>query len=248
MAGLMQEVKSSTLLSNYTRMYSVLGDAAQALTTDSGLSLSAMVSLAEDLRRLTTKSVQFLTAPNVPDPANNNRVIWQQPEASKLFYAIAHDTTLPKIKKQPVRPPATASPSLVRVEVLNGNGLPGAAGQAASELASRGFTVIGAANAANPNYTSSYIEYASLSDMPAVNTLKADVSSVRLERVPTMLPGSIVLIIGSTFHGLSSPASSSSSSRAAQNLSKSFGGINASANICSNHSAFAGPDNPNQGT
>jgi LCP family protein required for cell wall assembly len=255
MAGLMQEVKSGTLLNNYGRMYSVLRDAAKALTTDRGLSLTDMISLALDLKGLANRSVQFLTAPNVPDPSDVNRVLWEQPQASELFHAIAHDTTLPRMKKGPARPrpPATTSPSLVKVEVLNGNGLPGAAGQAAGELASRGFAVTGASNAASTSYSASVIQYTSAAEMPAVNTLKAVLGSVQVQQVTGLTPGVITLIIGSSFQGLTSPASSGSSHSPrspgqGQNLGASFGGINASTNICSDRSAFAGPDNPNPGT
>ncbi|HEY3733364.1 MAG TPA: LCP family protein [Streptosporangiaceae bacterium] len=260
MAGLMQQAKSGTLLSNYSKMYSVLRDAAKALTTDAGLSLSAMASLAEDLRALTTASVQFVTVPNIADPTDNQRVVWQQPQASQLFYAIAHDTTLPKGGKQPAGTPPTTSPGSVNVEVLNGNGRQGAAAQAASDLTGKGFKVAGSTNAANSAYTDSVIEYASSSDMPAVNTLKADLSSVQVEQDSTLTPGTIVLIIGSTFTGLNNPSSGSTggssggssgstgSTGPTQDLNKSFGGINGSTDICKDGGAFTGPDNPNQGT
>jgi hypothetical protein len=42
--------------------------------------------------------------------------------------------------------------------------------------------------------------------------------------------------------------SSAKSAKAASNISKSYGGINASANICSDSGAFTGPDNPAAGT
>ena len=175
MAALIQEVKSGKLLTDYTRLYSVLHDTAKALTTDDGLSFSALVSLAEDLKGLTEKSVQFVTAPNVPDPSNANRLIWEEPQADKLFYAIAHDTTLPKTSKARATPStvATTSPADVHVEVLNGNGQQGAAGQAAGELSNLGFQVAGSSNAATDTYTSSVIEYANSSDLIQANTLKA---------------------------------------------------------------------------
>jgi LCP family protein required for cell wall assembly len=247
MAGLMQEMKSGQLLGDYTKMYSVLRDASKALTVDNGLSLSAMVSLAEDLRGLSEQSVQFVTVPNIPDPGNDDRVLWQQPEANQLFYAVAHDTSLPKT--QPATTTATTSPSDVQVEVLNGNGLQGAAAKAASDLTRKGFHVTGSTNASNSNYTGNVIEYSSSSDMTMVNTLKAELSSVQVQQVPSLTPGTIYLIIGSSFNGLSSPSSSSSSSSSSpQNLSKTYGGINGSANICKDSGAFVGPDNPANGS
>jgi LCP family protein required for cell wall assembly len=262
MAGLMQEVKSGGLLSNYPRMYSVLRDAAKALTVDQGLSLTDMVSLAESLRTLPTKAVRFITVPNHPDPNNQNRVVWSQPQANELFHAIEHDTSVPKTKKAGPQPTtmSTVSPSKVQVEVLNGNGIQGAAAQAAGELTGKGFHVVGSTNATNSGYTDSIIEYSTRAEMPMVDTLKAQLSSVQVQQVPGLSPGTIDLIIGSTFTGLngSSPASSSpspgpspspSGSSSAGHLSKSsFGGINGSTNICSDSGAFTGPDNPNKGT
>jgi LCP family protein required for cell wall assembly len=265
MAGLMQQVKTGGLLSNYPRMYSVLRDAAKALTVDQGLSLSDMVSLAENLRTLTTKSVRFITVPNAPDPSNANRVVWSQPAAGELFHAIEHDTSIPKTKTgtRPATLGTTVSPSKVQVEVLNGNGLQGAAAQAATDLTVKGFHVVGTTNATNSSYTDSIIEYSTQADMPMVNTLKAQLSSVQVQRVPGLTPGTIDLIIGSTFNGLngsssasSSPSTNSSASPApssgstsAGHLSKSsYGGINGNTNICSDRGAFTGPDNPNKGT
>jgi LCP family protein required for cell wall assembly len=259
MAGLMQEVKTGGLLSNYPRMYKVLRDTAHALTVDQGLSLSNMVSLAENLRTLTTKSVRFITVPNQPDPANQNRVVWSQPQANRLFHAIEHDRSIPKTKKAGSQPTTlgTVSPSKVQVEVLNGNGIAGAAGQAAGDLTGKGFHVVGATNATNSSYTDSIIEYSTQAEMPMVNTLKAQLSSVQVQKVPGLSPGTIDLIIGSTFSGLNgsstassspSPGASASPSSSAGHLSKSYGGINGSTNICSDSGAFTGPDNPNKGT
>lgn len=247
MAGLMQELKSGHLLSDYTRMYSVLQDAARALTTDQGLSLSDMVSLAEDLRHLPEKSVQFVTVPNTPDPQDPDRVVWRQPQANDLFYAIAHDTALPRTSHRQVT--VTVAPGKVQVEVLNGNGVQGAAAQAASELSSRGFDVLGSTNAPSQTYTSSVIEYSAASELPAVDTLRAQVAGAQAQQVPGIPAGTVDLILGSSFSGLASQSSSSSSSSStAQNFNQSYGGINASANICSDQGAFTGPDNPADGT
>ncbi len=260
MAGLMQSVKSGQLLSNYGKMYTVIQDTAKNLTTDQGLSLTDMVSLGGDLRLLSTKTMQFVTVPSIAAPTDPNRVIWQQPQANRLFRAIAHDRSLPKVPKtrktaqQPVTA-ATTSPGNVQVEVFNGNGLPNAAGQAASDLTSKGFQVTGAADANSSSFTDSVIQYSSPADLAKVNTLKAQLSSVQVQKVPGITPGTIYLIVGSKFTGLHGSGSSggaatgsSTSSKSAGNLSKSYGGINASANICDVSSAFAGPDNPAAGS
>lgn len=263
MAGLIQEVKSGQLLSNYGKMFGTLRDAAKALTVDQGLSISGMVSLIEDLRSMSEESVQFITVPNVPDPSNQDRVLWQQPQANELFHAVAHDTSIPKSAKSSSGTPSpttTTSPGDVQVDVENGNGLKGVAAEAASDLTNRGFKVVKTGNAANFNYTSNTIEYATSADLPAVNTLKAQFgSTIQVQEDANLAPGTVYLILGSSFNGLStvskssstSPSSSSSSPPSTSNsnsLSNTYGGINGEANICSDKSAFTGPDNPADGT
>lgn len=70
MASLMQGVKHSGLLTSPARLVSVVRDVASAMTTDAGLTLPDLLSIASSLRGLSTGSVQFITAPNIPDPAD----------------------------------------------------------------------------------------------------------------------------------------------------------------------------------
>ena len=267
MAGLMQEVKKGGLLSNYPRMYSVLRDAAKALTVDQGLSLSDMVSLAENLRSLNSRSVRFITVPNGQDPTN------AEPRgvaaARRRTICSTRSSTTPRYprSKKNATPPATTvdtvSPSKVQVEVLNGNGIQGAAGQAASDLTSKGFHVVGTTNATNSAYTDSIIEYSAATEWPMANTLKAQLNSVQVQQVPGLAPGTIDLIIGSRFHrahrfpgGERFPLAGFVDvariglgvklSRAPEQVV--YGGINGGTNICNDSGAFTGPDNPSNGT
>ena len=113
-------------------------------------------------------------------------------------------------------------------------------------------------NASNDNYTSSVIEYATSSDMTEVNTLKAAIGSAQVQEVPSLTPGTVALIVGSSFNGLvkvstassssSGSGSSSGTSGTADNLSQAYGGITGDADICKDQNAFTGPDNPSAGT
>jgi hypothetical protein len=186
---------------------------------------------------------------------NANDVVFQQPQANNLFTAIAHDSTLPKAVKGKGRkgkkataPPAvdTTTPSQVKVEVENGSGVSGIASQAGSALTNLGFDVVGTGDASNFSYTDSVIEYAAASDLPAVNTLKSRLSSVQVRQDPTLTPGTVTLIVGSSFTSFSATPtpSPSSSTPSVAALSQAAGGITANTNICSNQSAFIGPDSP----
>jgi len=208
-AQVVKGVLSSGLLSDPLRLLSVVTDAAAAMTTDSGMSVSDLVGLAESLRHLSSKNVQFITSPNQAWPPDPQRVQFAQPQADEVFSAIAHDVTVPKVKVTPSASPSsgaaqvlTTSPSNVKVKILNGSGRQGIASQAASALTSRGFDVTGTGNAASFAYTKSVIQYASTADMAAVNTLKQELTNVTTLQDSTLTPGTVELILGSDFAGL----------------------------------------------
>src|SRR5215472_3181685 len=255
MAALVQGIEHDGLLGSPSKMLKVVGDATDAMTTDTGLDQNAMLQMADSLRGVTSSSVRFVTAPNVPWPVNANDVVFQQPQANDLFTAIAHDSTLPKAAKgkgkkgkKATAPPAvdTTTPSQVKVEVENGSGVTGIAGQAGSALTNLGFDVVGTRDASNFSYTDSVIEYATASDLPAANTLKSRLSSVQVQQDSTLTPGTVTLILGSsftTFSATPTPSPSASTPSVAA-LSQAAGGITANTNICSNQSAFIGPNSP----
>ena len=136
----------------------------------------------------------------------------------------------------------------MHVQVLNGSGVQGVAGTTASALTAKGFAVTGTGAAANYGFTSSVIQYSSAAQLPEVNTLKALVGPVVVQRDTALGTGSLNLIVGSSFTGLSTARATGSGSKspakALGNLAKSYGGITASTNICKDSAAFAGPDNP----
>jgi len=218
-AQVVKGVLGSGLLSNPLRLLSVISDAAPYITTDSGMTTSDLVGIGESLRHLSSKNVQFITAPNQawpPDPGA--RVEFAQPQADEVFSAIARDMTVPKVKVTPSAAPSgtaqvlTTSPSNVKVQVLNGSGADGIASQAALGLTSRGFDVTGTGNAANFAYTESVIEYSSSADLAAVNTLKGELADVTELQDGDVTPGTVELILGSDFTGLTAAGPSASAS------------------------------------
>jgi LCP family protein required for cell wall assembly len=96
LAQTLKQVLRANLLSSPTRLLKVLGDAAGAMTTDTGLSQSDLLQTAESLRGLSARDYQFIQASNVLYPPNPNWVEFEQPQADALFSAVAHDTTLPR--------------------------------------------------------------------------------------------------------------------------------------------------------
>ena len=238
LASAMQKIKQTNLLGDYK----VLKDAADAVTTD--LSLTDMLGIANSMKGLGTSSVRFISVPvttYLPDPA---RVVWVDPQASDLFSAVAHDNHILKAAKSKASPAPTVSPSKVQLEVLNGSGTFGVATTAATGLANLGFNVIGTGDAPNGfTYTDSVIEYGSAAQLPAVNTLKKEVTGVQVKQVSALPVGTLSLILGSKFTGLAGGQPSSKPSAATLN-SNNFQGISASQNICKDSAAFDGPNSP----
>jgi LCP family protein required for cell wall assembly len=273
-AQLVKAVLGSHLLNDPFKLLKVITDVASQMTTDSAMSSSDLFDIGESLRGLNSKDVQFITAPNEPFPAEAGRVQLAEPQAAEVFSAIAHDVTVPKVAPVPTVTPSagaqvlTTSPSNVKVDVLNGSGVRGIADQVATALSGRGFDVTGTTNAANFGYTNSVIEYAAASDMPAVNTLKAELAGVTVQQDTSLTPGTVELIIGSNYTALTpqatatlspfgspsgspSPSASpsgvpsgSGTSSSVAALAQQNSGITAAASCASDSSAFSGPLSP----
>ena len=99
LAQTLRQVTRAGLLSSPTRLLRVVSDAAGAMTTDTGLSQSDLVQIAESLRGVPASDYQFIQASNVLYPPNPNWVEFEQPQADALFSAVAHDTTLPRLAR-----------------------------------------------------------------------------------------------------------------------------------------------------
>ena len=253
LAAVMQNLRTTGLLGQPSRIFAVVRDVAKSLTTDSGLDLNTMLRIATSMKSLSSSAVQFITVPVVPfagDPAAE--LSWEQPQSGRLFRAVEADRELPaaaKGKKAKKTTVPTVNPAKVSVNVLNGSGVTGIAGSTASALTGKGFKVTGTGPAPNYNFTSNVIEYSSAAQLPEVNTLKAQVGSVAVKQDAALGSNSLTLILGSSFTGLSETSgtgsgSAKSASQKLDNLAKSYGGITANTNICSDSAAFAGPDTP----
>lgn len=255
MAQIVKGVLHSGLLSSPAKLYHVVGDIAEAMTTDA--STSELLAIVTSLRGVSAEKVQFVTAPYAPWPYNPNELQFAQPQAAKLFSSIAHDVRLPKVHHarsggQAGGRPLTLSPSQVRVKVLNGSPV-GQAAQVAAELASRGFHVVGTGNAARLTHVRTVIEYGTITDLPAAGTLKKQFTSAAVRLVPSLAAGTVQVIIGSAFTALAAPSPSASPLPSGSpspsvspvpigNLSGSFGGITGS--VSCRNSAFYGPNSP----
>ncbi|MEN3538816.1 LCP family protein [Microbispora sp. ZYX-F-249] len=90
MALLQAMLKKASRLDEPAALVSFVRVAATSVTTDAGLDLDAMVTLAVDVQRAGTR-VTALTVPWRPAAQDPNRIEWKQPEASRLFARFADE-------------------------------------------------------------------------------------------------------------------------------------------------------------
>jgi LCP family protein required for cell wall assembly len=155
MASVAQKVKQTNLLSDPTRIFRIVRDVAESLTTDSGLRQSDMIALAQRLRTLPLRGMHFVQVPVVTYPPNPNWVQWSD-QASRLFRAIAHDSKLPRTARhhgrrhprtgggvpasRPQPRSASASPGKASTGPGKASASPGKAGQPRSHSPLSGVT------------------------------------------------------------------------------------------------------------
>jgi LCP family protein required for cell wall assembly len=239
MAALLQQIDTQQTMSDVPRLYSIARDVAKTLTTDSGLSVAAMLNVAQSMKGLTSKAVQFTQVPVIPD-----QTVAKPPKQSGTATS---GTTAPAATT-----PATAASGAqkIGIKVLNATATAGLAAQAAGSLSQNHFDVIGTGNAVAPS-ASTIIQYSSQADAAAATALTQVAPGGVVQQVAGITPGTVDLILGSSFTGIkaaapapSSSPSSASASSGVSSITKTFGGITGNTNICSNSGAFTGPDVP----
>ncbi|HEX9033464.1 MAG TPA: LCP family protein [Streptosporangiaceae bacterium] len=253
MVSLVQKILKSHVLNSLSKTWGIISDIvkARALTTDTGLTPSTILHIATSLSGVSRKSIQFIRVPVITYAANPNWVQWDPTQSPALFAAIEHDAKLPKISKTKKskkgakgskgQPPKLLSASKVNVQVLNGSGVNGIAGQTATALTGRGFHVLGTGGATTSTgapdytYTKSVVQYSSAADKAAALTVAAQLTNVTLQQVSTVPAGSVNLILGKDFTTLANP-----NSQPTGNLANQFQGYTGGQNVCKvNSSAFA---------
>ncbi|MEV3930187.1 MULTISPECIES: LCP family protein [unclassified Streptomyces] len=137
--SMIRQMKSDDTLTDPGKLYKLADAATKALTVDSGIgSIKKLTSLARELGRIDTKNITFVTMPVKDNPAEPTPVtVVEEPEkAEQLFAMMRSDTSLTEVKKkeqaakskqEAVLKGSRAEPADVRVDVLNGGRIVGAA-------------------------------------------------------------------------------------------------------------------------
>lgn len=87
--ALLEQISSHDLLTDPAKLYEVTDAVTDSLTTDTGLdSLSELIGLGQSLKGLSADDVKTVTMPVVTAPSDPNRVIAEEPAASKLWKSL----------------------------------------------------------------------------------------------------------------------------------------------------------------
>ena len=155
LASMVQKATSTGVLLNPVRLVGFLDAATKSVTTDPALSsVSALGSLANSLKNISTAGIAFVTVP-VADRGDGANLLWLPDQAGPLFDAVRNDTPLPGQTPAPTsdaNQPLTVPPAEIEVRVLNGSGQTGAASRAAQDLEAAGFDVVEIGNADRSDY------------------------------------------------------------------------------------------------
>jgi LCP family protein required for cell wall assembly len=195
-SSLIQKVEGEGVLGNPVQLYDIANTATQAVTVDSGLgSISKLLSLAETLRHLHTKDVNFVTMPTVVDPASDDRLLPEEPEDDMIWQTL--DSNAPWAGHLS-SPPA----SRVDVTVLNGSGITGLAGQTAASLRQLGFHVTSVGNA--PYTPATAVSYPGRAQAGGAYTLMGALAQSP-GSVADGVSGRLTLTLGTGFGGIVPP-------------------------------------------
>ncbi|MET7366010.1 LCP family protein [Streptomyces sp. NPDC005566] len=137
--SMIRQMKSDDTLTSPTKLYGLADAATKALTVDSGIgSIKKLTSLAQELGRIDTQNITFVTLPVIDNPAEPTpiTVVVEPQKSEQLFAMMRSDTSLTEVKQketaarskqEAVLKGAEADPADIRVDVLNGGSIAGAA-------------------------------------------------------------------------------------------------------------------------
>jgi LCP family protein required for cell wall assembly len=201
----------------------IIGGITKNLTVDSGFSTGLMLTLAKDFRAMDATTIPNLTLPTYGFTTSGGAEVLglQQPQAAQVvaaFNAFGNPAPKAPAKETPppsssTVPPVTVAPSSVSVEVANGTGTAGQAGQMSQVLTRLGYR---ASLARSPGYghPTTVVRYAPDS-RPAAQQVAAQIpGGATLVVAPDLTSTSynLEVITGSSFGSATSSAATGTSS------------------------------------
>jgi LCP family protein required for cell wall assembly len=192
-SSLIQKVESNNTLENPVELFDIANTATKSVTVDPGLgSISKLLSLASTLHNLHTRDVTFLTMPTILDPANNDRLLPEEPEDDMIWQMLQTDAPW-----QGHLPDTPASGDAVTV--LNATGITGLAARTAASLRALGFDVTRIGDA--PYSTTTTVTYPGPAQAGGAYTLMGALQQAP-DTVQDGTSGPVTLTLGTDFDGV----------------------------------------------
>ncbi|GAA3945772.1 hypothetical protein GCM10023085_29890 [Actinomadura viridis] len=200
MGALANQAMSAGVLSNPSKLLSLMNATTKSLTTDDELTPQVMMRIAQGMQGMTSGKLRFVTVPwgaYAPDP---NRVALRQPAADQFFSSIRNDRAVPTEPKPTAGTAPKIPPSQVRVRVYNASGISGQAKRVADDLEQQGFHVTVGGNMSTTQ--TSRVMYGAGAEQHA-QTLNALVPNAPQPAARTGgTPGVVDLVLGSNWTSL----------------------------------------------
>nr|WP_269204651.1 LCP family protein [Motilibacter deserti] len=207
LGAIVRKATSAGTLTNPVKLTKLVNALLSSVTVDEGLGRSDMLGLARKLGGLSPSALTFATIPiaddnfNPPGPLAAT-VVWDEEQADALFTKIRDDLPLtsptPAASASAMAPAGVkVPPSQVRLQVLNGAGVTGLAGRAATDLRGVGFAVTGTGNADSSGATETVIRYDSRYT-ESIKTVQAALPGARAEAVDG-LGATLQVVVGSGY-------------------------------------------------
>ncbi|GAB3357533.1 LCP family protein [Modestobacter lapidis] len=198
-AGVLRKMLSEEVLLDLGKQRELVQAAANSLTVDQSLNL---LQLAQQMQSVTAGSIDFQTVPNLGTDKEDGMSIVRLEDVPTLHAFFADLSAEPVDAAAPTaEAPVAATPAEVDVEVYNGSGTSGLAGDAGTALTQAGFTVTGTANADSMDYTVTEIRHAP-GDESLATALAAVVPGAVVKEMTDATTGTVQLVLGSDFNGV----------------------------------------------
>jgi LCP family protein required for cell wall assembly len=206
----------SGMLANPARLESFLSATSAAIRVDQGFNV---VSLADELRGLSTSAVTFTTVPlantNYITPSGQSAVLWNSSAAAALFNGLKNDQAPSGPGKASPAHPASAHTlrrSQVSLDVYNGTFVGGLSAAAGQQLTALGFTVHQSGiDWTSQNVTQTVIQYPA-GQRAAAALVRQVIPGAALQRVKGLTRVRVVL--GANDHTVTAASSPSPSAQA----------------------------------
>lgn len=214
--AILREVQSGEILTSPSTLRSFLDSVTDSMVTDQGFTLDVMMELAVAMREVDLENMHMVTVPVEDDPADPNKVVFQEPAAQDLLGALAAGEALPGSDGSgdggdggsdseggdggsDSEGGGDTEPQDVSLQVLNNTGRDGLATEVETLLNAEGFTVTGTGNPQEraPDATTVYHGPGQEAEAELV---ASTLTTATTEEVPE-LEGDLELVMGGTDWG-----------------------------------------------